>query len=305
MRLEHTAPPQVSAGQVLIEVKAVGVNPVDTYIRSGSYGPKEFPFTPGFDGAGIVLEKGSGVEKFTERQRVYLSVSTTGTYAEYARCKATQVHALPDSITFEQGAALGIPYHTAYRALFQKGLAKGGQTVLIHGASGGVGIAAIQFALGAGLEVIATAGSERGRQFLIKQGAAFVLDHHDPDHFQSALKFTDGRGIDVIIEMLANVNLGHDLPILAEKGRVVVVGSRGEVQINPRDLMLKEAAVVGLLTGSASSDESEEAFEAVESGLLSGNLHPVIETKMPLAQADKAHHAVMEKSHYGKIVLIP
>jgi NADPH2:quinone reductase len=305
MRLEQTARPQASRDQVLIEIKAAGVNPVDTYIRAGSYGPKEFPFIPGFDGAGIVLEKGENIEALTEGQRVYISGSLTGTYADCALCKMSQVHPLPDSMSFEQGAALGIPYHTACRALFQKGLAKAGQTVLIHGASGGVGIAAIQFALGAGLKVIATAGSEKARQLLIEQGAAFVLDHHDPDHPQTALEFTSGQGVDLIIEMLANVNLGHDLRILSKNARIVVVGSRGDVQINPRDLMLREAAVIGLLTGLASRNESKEAFEEIESGLRSGSLNPVIDLQIPLAQAARAHHAVMEKTHYGKIVLIP
>ena len=128
-------------GQVLVRLMAAGVNPVETYIRAGTYAKlPPLPYTPGSDGAGVVESVGAGVDaRLQPGQRVWVAGSVSGTYAEQTVCVAGRVFALPDHVTFEQGAALGIPYSTAYRALFQRGGAKSGETVLVHGATGGVG----------------------------------------------------------------------------------------------------------------------------------------------------------------------
>ncbi len=163
MKLEETADPKPGPGQVAVEVKAAGVNPVEAYIRSGSYARKpDLPYTPGSDGAGLVKDAGPGVTLFKPGDRVYLSGSLSGTYAALALCEENQVHSLPEKTSFAQGAALGVPYATAWRALFQKAAAKKGETAFIHGGSGGVGIAAIQIARAAGLRVIGTAGTGKG-----------------------------------------------------------------------------------------------------------------------------------------------
>ena len=305
MILEEVTQPQPGQDEILIDVRAAGVNPVDTYIRSGRYGDRNFPFTPGLDAAGVVVEVGDTIEDFAPNQRVYICGSVTGTYAEQVLCKPSQVRLLPDSLSFEQGAALGVPYITAYRGLFQRARAERGETVLIHGASGGVGIAAVQLAKGAGLKVIGTAGSESGRKLVDDQGADLGLDHHDPEHFRKAMDFTEGRGVDVILEMLANVNLGNDLPIMAVHGRVVIIGSRGSVEINPRDAMAKEVAILGELMFHTTDEEKETAYRAIEQGLESGSCKPVIAERIPLLDPAKAHHMVMESDHFGKIVLIP
>lgn len=305
MRLEDTILPQIGPDQVLVDIKAAGVNPVDTYIRSGAYGPKDFPFTPGFDAAGIIAKTGENVRNISPGQHVFIAGSVTGTYAQQAICSLSQVHPLPESVSFEQGAALGVPYRTAYRALFQRAQAIKGETILIHGASGGVGIAAIQFAKAAGMKVIASAGSKNGWDLIEQQGANLILDHHDPSHLQKVLEFTDGQGVNVVLEMLANINLGNDLPILAKKGRVVIVGSRGTVQINPRDLMSREASVLGVMSALATKEENQQIFDAIDTGLRNGTLIPVVTLQLPLAEAPKAHREVMESAHHGKIVLIP
>lgn len=147
---------------------------------------------------------------------------------------------MPDRLSFAQGAGINVPYATAYRALFQKAQTKDGETVLVHGASGGVGIAAVQLAVAAGLRVIGTAGSERGLQLVREQGAHQVRDHRQPGYL-------DGIEVDVIMEMLANVNLAKDLTALAKFGRVVVIGSRGNVEITPREIMRRDATVLGML----------------------------------------------------------
>src|SRR5438067_6946880 len=225
MRLADLSEPQPAADQVLVRLRAIGINPVDTYIRAGRYARKPgLPYTPGSDGAGEVEAVGENVTRFKKGDRVYLSGSVSGTYAELALCKPEDVHPLPDNTRFEQGAALGVPYATAYRALFFRGAARAGETVLVHGATGGVGTAALQLARAAGLRVLGTGGTDEGRKLAHEQGAHGVFDHHASDYVEQILRATDGHGVDLILEMLANVNLGKDLTMLAKHGRVVVIG---------------------------------------------------------------------------------
>jgi len=306
MSIEELPEPTPGPGQVVVKLAAVGVNPVDTYIRSGQYRPDmKLPYTPGLDGAGTISAVGPEVRHRQVGQRVYVSWSLSGTYGEQVLCREFQTHPLPDGITFAQGAAIGVPYGAAFRALFQRAHALPGESVLVHGASGGVGIAAVQLARAAGLTVIGTAGSEQGRELVLGQGAHHVLNHHDPGYLDLLQELTCGRGVDVILEMLANVNLGQDLPVLATGGRVVVIGSRDRVEIDPRDAMGREAAILGMTLYNASDKERASMHAAFAAGLANGTLRPVISRELPLAEAAAAHHAVMESSTFGKIVLIP
>jgi NADPH2:quinone reductase len=306
LRLEEVTTPQPKEGQVLVRMRAIGVNPVETYIRSGKYANlPPLPYTPGSDAAGVVEAIGAGVVNVKTGDRVYTSGTLTGAYAELALCQESQLHPLPESVSFEQGAAVNIPYATAYRALFQRARSIAGETVLIHGASGGVGIAAIQLARAAGLTIIGTAGSEKGQGLVVEQGAHHVLDHRAPDYPGKIMALTNGRGVDLILEMLANVNLGKDLTLLARGGRVVVIGSRGAVEVNPRDAMSREAAILGLVLFNATAPELFSIHAALVSGLENGTLRPVVGQRIPLAEAPRAHQAVMEAGAYGKIVLLP
>ncbi len=196
---------------MLVRLRAVGVNPVETYVRSGQYAAlPALPYTPGSDGAG---SRRGGRRPRTYHgprrvgDRVYTSGSLTGTYAEAALCAVAQVHPLPDAAAFAEGAALGVPYATAYRALFQRGGLRAGELVLVHGASGGVGLAAVQLAVAAGLAVHGTAGSEAGRRLVAAQGAAQVVDHRAAGHAAELLAATGGRGYDLIVEMAAHAGL--------------------------------------------------------------------------------------------------
>lgn len=306
LRAQTVNDPPAGAGQVLVRVQAAGVNPVETYIRAGQYAQlPALPFTPGTDGAGVVEAVGANVSSVRAGDRVYLAGSITGTYAELVLAAAADVHPLPDNVTFAQGAALGVPYATAWRALFQRARARAGETVLVHGATGGVGLAAVQLARAAGLRVIATGGSEAGRAMAAAQGAARVLDHHAEAHWQAVLEFTDGRGVDVVLEMLSNINLGRDLQALAMGGRVAVIGSRGPVEINPRDVMAREAAILGVMLWNTSAAESREIHAALYAGLASGAITPVVGTELPLQQAPQAHERVLQAGAGGKIVLLP
>lgn len=304
LRLEDAPTPQPGPGEVLVRMHAIGVNPVETYIRAGTYSRKPtLPYTPGNDGSGVVEQMGPEVKEFKVGDRVYTAGSISGTYAEYALCEIAQVHPLPANASFAQGAAMGTPYATAYRGLFQRGRAKPGEAVLVHGASGGVGTAAVQMARAHGLRVFGTAGSDEGLKLARNQGAHEVFDHRAPDHFDEIMNATGGRGVDVIVELLANVNLGKDLTILAKTGRVVVIGSRGRVEIDPRDTMQRDADIRGIALPNTPPTELASIHAALVAGLENGTLRPVIGRELPLSDAAEAHRTVMESGAIGKIVL--
>lgn len=306
LKLAERPDPQPGPGQVVVRMGAAGVNPVETYVRSGAYGRlPDLPYTPGSDGAGTVEAVGPEVDSVQVGDRVYTSGSLSGTYAELALCGASHVHPLPENVSFAQGAAINIPYATAYRSLFYRAHALPGETVLVHGATGGVGTAAVQIAAAHGMRAIGTGGTEEGRRMVLEQGAAHALDHHCPDYLDRLMELTGGRGADVILEMLANVNLGKDLTVLAQGGRVVVIGSRGTVEINPRDAMIRDAAIMGMLLFNGTEREMKSIHAALYAGLANGTLKPVIGREIPLAEAPRAHEEIMGPSHHGHIVLVP
>lgn len=306
MKLEEIATPPPTGSQVLVKIRAAGVNPVDTYLRTGihAHAPK-LPYTPGKDGAGVVEAVGADVAKLEIGDRVFTANSISGTYAEYALCNEIDLGRLPENVTFEQGAGVWTPYATSYRALFQKAGAKSGETVLVHGASGGVGIAAVQWARNAGLTVIGTASSDEGKQLVRDQGADAVFDHTSEDHLGEIRDFTQGRGVDIIIEMLANVNLERDFEALAMFGRIVVVGSRGSLEFTPRQAMTKDATVYGMSLFNSPQPARDEIHAAIFEGLSKGFLNPVVSRRFSLVEAPISHHEVIESRALGKIVLIP
>lgn len=306
LKLAEVEDLQPEPGQVVVRIQAAGVNPVDTYIRAGTYARKpSLPYCPGSDAAGLVARIGSDVKNISVGDRVYLTGSLTGTYAEETLCAPSQVHPLPDEVSFEQGAALGIPYLTAHFALFGRARAKAGETVLIHGATGGVGLAAIQWARRAGIKTIGTGGSEAGRALLVREQVDVVLDHLRASYLDHIMEATSGTGVDVILEMLANVNLGKDLGLLAQGGRVAVIGNRGSVEINPRDVMARNAEILGVMLFGAPADTIAAIHQELQAGLKDGSLRPVVGRVLPLADAAEAHAAVLRPGALGKIVLKP
>jgi len=305
MRIEEIADPKPGDGQVVVKISAAGVNPVDAYVRSGNYARKpSLPYTPGSDAGGTIESVGPGA-KIKAGTRVYTSGSLTGVYAEKALCLEADVHELSERISFSQGAAIYVPYATAYRALFQRAHATAGETVLVHGASGGVGVAALQIARAAGMRVFGTAGTPKGRELVVQQGAFAVLDHKAADHMENVLNLTEGRGVDIILEMLANVNLGRDLQVLAPGGRVVVIGSRGQVQIDPRETMTRDAAILGMLLFLTPERDLKAIHSALFAGLDNGTLRPFVGKELPLSEAARAHQEVLQSNAFGKIVLLP
>jgi len=307
MRFEEAADPEPGPGEVLVEIHAVGVNPVDTYIRSGGYSKLPvYPYIPGNDAAGIVRGLGAGVTGWAVGDRVYL-VGTglgLGGYAEQVAYSAKHLARIPDAITFGQAAAVNVPYATAHRAVFERARVIGGETVLVHGGSGGVGIAAIELAAAAGATVIATAGTERGLRLVEEHGARYAFDHGKAG-YEEAIRKLAPDGLDVVIENLANVNLDRDLELLARFGRIVVVGNRGRIEINPRTILQKDAVVSGMALWNATDAELASIHATLYAGLSKGVLNPVVGRELPLAEAAASHDAVLAPGAYGKIVLVP
>ena len=309
LQLDDVPDPKPGPGQVVVRIRAAGVNPVDTYIRSGSYAMlPTLPYVPGNDCAGVIETVGQGVTRFKRGDRVYVVRTTTpmtGGYAELALCEASTVHPLPANVSFSQGAGVSVPYGTAYRGLHHKAHARSGETLLVHGASGGVGIAAVQLGVAHGMTVVGTAGTERGRKLVQEHGAHHVLDHSTSDYLTKLMEVTGTRGADVILEMLANVNLQKDIDVVARFGRIVVIGNRGTIEINPRGTMGKDAAIFGLALWNAAPEEMASIHAAIGAGLANGTLRPVVGQELPLKEAVRAHEAVLKPGAYGKIVLIP
>jgi NADPH2:quinone reductase len=304
--------PTPGKNQILIKTFAAGINPVEAYRRTGTYYiPTPLPWTPGQDGAGVIESVGEGVDpSFKPGTRVWTSASETGTYAQYSISNQDSVQVLPESLTFEQGAALWTPYGTAYHAVFQVGEASlnGPNIILVHGASGGVGTACVQFARQIpNTIVIGTAGTPEGCERVLKLGAHYVFNHREENYMQQILEKTEGKGVDIICEMLANVNLGNDLKILSMRGRVVVIGSRGNVEITPRDLMGKRSSIRGLALFNATPDEKIMIKNGIQKGITDGFLNPVIGKCYSLDEAPQSHIDILDSSKgtSGKLVLLP
>jgi NADPH2:quinone reductase len=307
LALEDAEDPRPGPQQVLIRVKSAGVNPYETYARAGTYGARNptLPYTPGLDAAGTVETLGVGVRDLAVGDRVFAMGTLTGSYAELTLCERARVQILPNHVSFSQGAALFVPYTTAYRALFQLARIAPAETLLVHGASGGVGLAALQFARAAGLTVIGTAGTDQGLELITQQGAHHAVNHREHDYQTKIVEFTQGRGADAILEVLANVNLGSDLRMLASGGRVVVIGSRGDATITPRDLMARDASIMAMTLWNVPVEGLRKIGFAIRAGLEKGFLNPVVSLELPLAAAAEAHRRIASGGALGKIVLIP
>jgi len=306
LKLEEVPTPKPAAGQVLVGVHAAGVNPYDTYMRAGTYAQKPaLPYTPGSDAAGVIEAIGEGVKKVKPGDRVYTAKTVTGAYAEYALALEEQVHSLPAKVNFSQGAGVWVPYGTAYHALFHSAKAHASEAVLVHGASGGVGTAAVQMARAIGLTVLGTAGTQKGLELVKREGAHQVFDHSKAGYQEEIMKATGGRGVDLILEMLANVNLAHDLKLLAIHGRVIVIGNRGEVTINARELMARRGSIRAFTLWGITLAEEADIHAGLIAGLENSTLRPVVGKELPLAEAARAHKEILEPGAAGKIALIP
>jgi NADPH2:quinone reductase len=310
LQLEELDDPVPGDGEVVVDVHAVGINPADTYMRNGTYAiVPELPYIPGGDAGGVISAVGEGGEAHSVGDRVFvgtaLSFELTGCYAEKVKRKAGEVMPLPEGVSFAEAAAFGVSYPTAHYALFERGGAIAGETVFIHGATGSVGTSAIQLAKRAGLIVIGSGGTMKGLGLIRAEGADHAVDHSKERYLDEVMQLTGGNGPELILEMLANVNLAADMDLAAKFGRIVIIGNRGEVTINPRVTMMKELDIRGIALWNATAEQVAPMMADILNGVAEGAVRPIIGREMPLAEAAAAHVAVLEPGAYGKIVLVP
>jgi NADPH2:quinone reductase len=304
MKLQQQPQPKPAKGEVLVKVSAAGVNPVDTDWRSGSqgYGP-QLPFVPGLDGAGTVAELGDDVSELPIGTPVCFGLAKTGTYAEYCLVAAENCLPLPEHMSHTAGAAIFVPYATAWQALAHKAMAKPGETLFVHGASGGVGLACLQFARILGLDAIGSAGSKRGEQLILANGASKAVRHGQSNYQNVLNEIFATQPADIIVEMLGDKNLAFDLDIISRNGRIVIVGSRGEISIAPRHIMRNDVCVSGMSLLNAKHDEMASIRAVLRAGLEQKYIRPHIRRQFPLSKAAEAHTLLMQAGAAGKIVL--
>src|SRR5262249_38038034 len=310
LQLQAVDDPVAGPGEVVVEVRAAGVNPADTYMRSGTYAIRpELPYTPGGDAGGVISAIGPGVSEHRVGDRVFvgmaLSFDLTGCYAEKVKRKASEVLSLPAGVSFAQAATFGVSYPTAHYALFERGGAKARETVFIHGASGSVGSSAIQLAKRAGLRVVGSAGTPKGLQLVRAEGADHAVNHTEEGYMNEVRRLTGAKGPELILEMLANVNLAADMELAAKYGRIIVIGNRGEITVNPRVAMMKELDIRGVALWNATAAQMKSIMLDILAGVAEGSLRPVVGREMRLSAAAAAQVAVLGHGVGGKIVLIP
>lgn len=303
--------PIPNVNEVKIKIHVTGLNPNESYKingpKDGGKGP-DFPYVPGYDAAGVVEELGPEVSELKVGDRVFLAGLTakknTGTYAEKVVADADRVYRLPDNYSMMDGAALGIPAFTAYASLFQRAKIRAGEYVLIHGASGAVGSLAIQMAKAIGAIVIGTSSTKKGREQILKLGADYALNHLTNENKDELIEYTEENGPDVIIEMLADENLEIDSQVIAEYGRIVVVGSRASIEITPRNLMGNEAYITAVNVSHMTKEARDEAYHGIFSFLENKILKPLIGKQFTLDGPVEAHKELMEGSGNGRTVFV-
>lgn len=310
LQLDEVPDPAPGPDDVIIAVKAAGVNPADTYMRSGTYRIQpELPCIPGGDAAGDVVALGENVTGLKIGDRVFSGVAMgldfTGCYAGLVKRPAKHVLPIPEGISYAEATTFGVSYATAHYALFARGGAKSGETVFIHGASGSVGTSAIQLAKRAGLKVIGSAGSEAGLALLRGENVDHAVNHREANYLDAVKQACDGGGPDLILEMLANVNLAADMEIAGQNGRIVVIGNRGEIEISPRIAMMKELDIRGIMLWNATEVQLSDIMADILAAAAEGAIKPKVGHQLPLGEAANAHELVLQPGNAGKIVLIP
>jgi synaptic vesicle membrane protein VAT-1 len=322
--------PQPQPGEVVIRVKAIGVNFADLLQRMGLYpGAPKPPFVPGLEIAGVVekvAEQHSGSPNDAERVKIgdaVAALTPSGAYAEWISVPAPSVYRLPRSMTFEDGAALPVNYLTAYHSLFTMGNLQPGNRVLIHGAAGGVGIAAVQLARGRGLVTFGTAGRTK-QEFLRRTGVDHPIDYEKSDFVDVVRKFA-ADGIEMVMDPIGGKSFSRSAECLGPMGRLVVYGFSAAVgpdgkkslvragkallqtpRFQPLKLMARNIAVIGLNLGNMRSRGAVLRAELAELFALysAGKIKPVIAKTFPLAEAAAAHRYIHDRKNIGKVILL-
>jgi NADPH2:quinone reductase len=310
LAVRETPEPELRAGTLKIDVRAAGCNFFDTLIVQGKYQVKPpFPFVPGAELGGVVREVGEGVTGFAVGDRV-LASGSTGAFAEVAVADARSVFALPDGMSFEEGAALPIIYPTSYAGLVWRADLRAGETLLVHAAAGGVGLAAVQIGRALGARVIATAGGAEKCEIALREGAEAAIDYRAGSFAERVGELTDGRGADVIYDSVGGDTTDQSLKCIAWNGRLLIIGFAGGTipEIKANRILLKNIAVTGLHWGAHAQHEPKripECFEALFRLYARGQIAPRIYERYPLDALPKALEALAGRHTYGKLIIEP
>ena len=302
--------PMLTDGAVRIEVRAAGCNFYDILICQGKYQVKPpFPFSPGGEVAGVVLDVASDVPHLKPGDRVCAN-PWNGGYAEQVVVPAESVWKIPDEMSFAEGAALPIVYGTSYAALVFRATMAPGETLLVHAAAGGVGLAAVQIGKALGMRVLGTAGGEEKLEIVRQAGAEIAIDYRDQDFVEVVQEATAGRGADVIYDSVGGDVFDRSLKCIAWNGRLLVIGFAGGTipQLAVNRVLLKNIAVVGLHWGNYGHHEPEriaETFQALFELYRGGSIRPRIHATLPLEEAPAALRELAGRRVVGKIVLEP
>jgi len=307
---EDVETPSPGPGQVLVSVRAAAVNPIDVAVRSNSFPtPRQPPKTIGSDGAGVVEAVGADVTGVTAGDEVFftgLGVGSEGSYAEHALIAAVQAVRKPAGISFEEAAALGLAFSTAWYGLVRRAALAAGETVLVQGAAGGVGSAAVQLAHARGARVLATVGSAADAVRVGPLGADETIDRTVVDVATEVKRLTDGQGVDVILELVVSANLAADLGMIARGGRIVGIGGGPQptVTIPTGQAIAVDASLLFASSSNAGRAGTAEVLTQVARLVEQGTVRPVVGRVYPLSQAREAHELLVGR-HFGKIVLVP
>jgi NADPH2:quinone reductase len=310
MRLDvDVAEPVASGGHVVIDVKAAGVNFPDVLLTRGQYQFKPNPpFSPGGEVAGVVRAVGSGVEGFAIGDRVAATMLYGG-FAECVAAPALTVAKLPDAVSFEVGAATLLTYLTTFHALVDRGGLRAGDTLLVLGAAGGVGTAAVELGTLLGARVIAAASSAAKLEFCRSHGARDTIDYTTEDLKDRVKALTNGKGVDVVYDPVGGALAEPALRAIAWQGRYLVVGfASGEIPKIPLNLvLLKGCQIVGVFWGQNAMREpgkNREHAAQVLAWIVEGKLAPTVDV-LPFARAAEALERLEKRAVTGKVVLVP
>jgi NADPH:quinone reductase-like Zn-dependent oxidoreductase len=307
---EDVETPSPGPDQVLVSVRAAAVNPIDAAVRSNGFPtPRQPPKTIGADGAGVVEAVGPGVVGLAPGDEVFftgLGVGSEGSYAEFAVIATAQAVRKPAGISFEEAAALGLAFSTAWYGLVRRAALAAGETVLVQGAAGGVGSAAVQLAHARGARVLATVSSAADAARVAELGADETIDRTAGDVTSEVGRLTGGRGVDVVLELVLSANLTADLGMIARGGRIVGIGGGPEptVTIPTGPAIAVDASVLFASASNAGRAGTAEVLTEVARLVEKGALRPVVGRVFALSQAREAHE-LLAGHHFGKIVLVP
>ena len=308
--IKDVADPTPAPGHVVVDMKAAGLNFPDTLIIQGKYQHRpEMPFTPGGEGAGVVSAIGEGVSHLKEGDKV-IFMCQTGAFAEKVMVPAITAIPMPDALSFEMAAGITLTYGTSYHALKQRAQLQAGETVLVLGAAGGVGIATVELAKAMGAKVIAAASTDEKLEFCKASGADELINYSTEDLRDRIKEITDGKGVDVIYDPVGGDYTETAFRSMAPNGRHLVIGfAAGDIPKVPLNLcLLKQASLVGVFWGAwARANPSDQIQNMTEilGMVASGKVRASVNDVFPLEDVEKAYACLTERRAKGKVILTP